>query len=95
MHDVCARTQSSRRKIMVSLIGAGPLLALSVARAGAVGGSPTAPKVEQSAAHYQPSPKEGKACAACYAFVAPDQCRFLKGEISPSGWCRLWKARPD
>lgn len=95
MRDMRARTQFNRRKVLASLIGSAPFATLSIGGAAAVGGSPTAPRVAQSAAHYQPTPNEGKACAACYAFLAPNQCNFLSGEISPSGWCRLWKARPD
>ena len=95
MHDVFARMQFNRRRVLASLIGSGPLAVLSIGGAAAVGGSPTAPKVAQSAAGYRPTPKEGQACAGCYAFIAPDRCTFLAGEISPSGWCRLWKARPD
>ena len=95
MHGVFARIQFNRRRFLASLIGSGPLAALSIRGAAAVGGSPTAPKVAQSAAGYRPAPKEGRACAGCYAFIAPNQCKFLAGEISPSGWCRLWKAKPD
>ena len=89
MHDVRARGQFSRRKVLVSLISSAPLAVLSV------GGAAAGPKVAQSAAHYQPTPKEGQACAACYLFLSPNHCKFLAGEISPSGWCRLWKAKPD
>ena len=87
MRNARARMQLNRRTIL--LIGAAPLAALSV------GGAVAGPKVAQSAAHYKPTPKEGQACAACYAFIAPNHCKFLEGEISPSGWCRLWKAKPD
>ena len=89
MRDVFASAQFNRRWVLISLIGSAPFAALSV------GGASAGPKVAQSAAHYQPAPKEGQACAGCYAFVAPNQCKFLAGEISPSGWCRLWKAKDD
>jgi hypothetical protein len=95
MRDLRVRTQFNRRKVLASLIGSAPLATLYIGGAAAFGGSATAPKVAQSAAHYQPTPNEGRACAACYAFIAPTQCNFLGGEISPSGWCRLWKAKPD
>ena len=95
MRNVCARALFNRRKVLISLIGSVPVTALSIGRSAAVGGSPTAPKIAQSAAHYQDTPKEGQACAACYSFIAPNHCSFLEGEISPSGWCRLWKAKPD
>ena len=89
MREVFASTQFSRRRVLISLISSAPFAAFSV------GGATAGPKVAQSAAHYQPIPKEGQACAGCYAFVAPNQCKFLAGEISPSGWCRLWKAQKD
>jgi hypothetical protein len=89
MREVFASTQFTRRRILISLIGSAPIAALSVGGAGA------GPKVAQSAGHYQPTPKEGQACAGCYAFLAPDHCQLLAGEISPSGWCRLWKAKAD
>jgi hypothetical protein len=89
MRDMFASTQFSRRRILISLFGSAPIAALSVGAAGA------GPKVAQSAAHYQQTPKEGEACAGCYAFLAPNHCELLSGEISPSGWCRLWKAKED
>jgi hypothetical protein len=88
MHEF-ARTQFSRRRVLISLIGSAPFATLSVGRAAA------GPKVAQSAAHYQPTPNEGRACAGCYLFLAPNHCRFLAGDISPSGWCRLWRAKED
>jgi hypothetical protein len=89
MREQFASALSSRRRVLISLISAAPFAALSVGRASA------GPKVAQTAAYYRPTPKEGRACAGCYAFVAPNQCKLLAGEISPSGWCRLWKARED
>jgi hypothetical protein len=78
------RTQANRRKILISLIGSVPLAAFSFGRAVAAG------KVAQSAAGYQQAPKGGQACAGCNSFVAPNHCKLVAGEISPSGWCRLW-----
>jgi hypothetical protein len=95
MRNTLRRTQYNRRRVLISLIGSAPFAVLSVDGAAAIGGSATAPKVAQSAAGYRPTPREGQACAACYAFVAPHHCKFLAGEISPSGWCRLWKAKED
>jgi hypothetical protein len=89
MRDAFTNTPLNRRSVLVSLIGSAPFIALSPR------GAKAGPKVAQSAAHYRPAPNDGRACAGCYLFVAPNQCKFLAGEISPSGWCRLWKARPD
>jgi hypothetical protein len=89
MRDEFASTHPSRRRVLICLIGSAPLAVFSA------GGAAAGPKVAQSAAHYQPTPNEGRACGGCYLFVAPNHCKFLAGEISPSGWCRLWKARDD
>jgi hypothetical protein len=29
-------------------------------------------------------------CAACTFFIPPGSCRVVIGEISPSGWCKLF-----
>jgi hypothetical protein len=73
----------NRRKVLVSLIGAAPLAALSFS------GEAVA-KVAQKTVQYQPNPKGGLSCAGCNSFIAPDQCKLVAGEISPSGWCHLW-----
>ena len=75
--------QVNRRKILISLIGSAPLAAFSF-------GGAAAAKVPERAAQYQPTPKGGQACAGCNSFIAPNQCKLVAGQISPSGWCRLW-----
>ena len=84
MREGFEKPQVDRRKILISLVCSAPLAALSVGGAAAGGKAP------QSAARYQPTPKAGQACAGCNSFVAPNHCRLVAGEISPSGWCRLW-----
>jgi hypothetical protein len=84
MREEFYKTKVSRRKILIYLIGSAPLAALSLRGAAAAGKAP------QSAAGYQPTPKGGQACAGCNSFVAPDHCKLVAGQISPSGWCRLW-----
>jgi hypothetical protein len=76
--------QVNRRKVLISLIASVPLAVPSSGKAAATG------KVAQSAAGYQQAPKGGQACAGCNSFVAPNHCKLVAGEISPSGWCRLW-----
>jgi hypothetical protein len=44
----------------------------------------------QSSVKYQASPKDGKQCDGCNLFVAPNACKSVAGDISPSGWCSLW-----
>ena len=89
MREMLGEQKLDRRRVLISLISSAPLAALSFE------GAKAAAKVAQKAAGYQPAPKGGQACAACYAFITPNQCKFLAGEISPSGWCRLWKAKED
>ena len=84
MREILRQQKLNRRKVVVSLISSAPLAALSFAGANA------AAKVAQKAAQYQPSPKGGQACAGCNSYIAPTQCKLVAGEISPSGWCRLW-----
>jgi len=80
-------SQVNRRNILVSLIGSVPLAALSA------GGAAAAGKVSQSAAGYQSKPKGGQACAGCNSFTAPNQCKLVAGEISPSGWFACGRRR--
>jgi hypothetical protein len=57
--------QVDRRKMLISLIGSAPLAALSVA------GAEDSTKVSQSAAHFQPTLKDGQSCAQCYSMWRP------------------------
>lgn len=35
-------------------------------------------------------------CALCQHFRSPDRCALVRGTISPSMWCRLFKRKgPD
>jgi hypothetical protein len=72
----------SRRTVLMAAAGAAPLLALMSGGAEA--------KMAQSAVKYQDSPKDGKQCDGCNLFVAPNSCKTVAGDISPSGWCALW-----
>ena len=83
MSDQCKSARVSRRTVLIAAAGAGPLLAL-----GATGAQ--AAKLAQSAVKYQPTPKDGKQCDGCNLFVAPNACKSVAGDISPSGWCALW-----
>ena len=45
----------------------------------------------KQAAGYQATPKGEQRCDGCSLFQAPSSCKFVAGDISPSGWCRLYK----
>ena len=50
-------------------------------------------KIAQADAKYQPQPKGQQRCDNCVNFQAPNACKFVQGDISPSGWCQLYAAK--
>ncbi len=72
----------SRRTVLLGAAAAAPALALMTSAAEA--------KMAQAAVKYQPDPKDGHQCDGCNFFVAPNSCKMVDGDISPTGWCALW-----
>jgi hypothetical protein len=69
-------------------------LALGVVAGGAVATRAVAQqKISQAAAKYQPQLKGQQRCDNCVNFQAPKACKFVQGDISPSGWCQLYAAK--
>ena len=50
-------------------------------------------KISQADAKYQPQPKGKQRCDNCVNFQPPNACKFVQGDISPSGWCQLYAAK--
>ena len=50
-------------------------------------------KLTQAIAQYQATPKGNDRCGACANFQAPNACKFVAGEISPTGWCQLFSPK--
>jgi hypothetical protein len=50
-------------------------------------------KISQADAKYQSTPKGEQRCDGCISFQPPNGCKFVQGDISPSGWCELFAAR--
>ncbi len=75
----------SRRTVLIAAAGAVPVLALMSGAAEA--------KMAQAAVKYQTTPKDGHQCDGCTFFVAPNSCKMVDGDISPTGWCALWAAK--
>jgi hypothetical protein len=50
-------------------------------------------RVSKETAMYQDMPNQGRACAGCRYFHAPNVCDRVEGAVSPNGWCRYWSAR--
>jgi hypothetical protein len=85
MESQCERGGISRRKVLFAAAGAAPVLALMSGAAQA--------KMAQAAVKYQPEPKDGHQCDGCAFWVAPNSCKMVDGEISPTAWCALWAAK--
>jgi hypothetical protein len=72
----------TRRELIAAALGLGAVLP---ARA-----EETSAKVSQLAAAYQSTPKGMFSCAVCTFFIRPRSCKVVNGEISPTGWCKLF-----
>ncbi len=76
----------SRRALLTSAA-----LSLGAATAAAVVSQAAAQqKISQADAKYQTIPKGDQHCDGCVNFQAPNACKFVQGDISPSGWCQLF-----
>jgi hypothetical protein len=87
-------TLSRRKFLRVSITGA------AIAGAGGFSACMPAPPVLQVAgttpkavALYQNFPNQGRRCAGCRHFLAPNACAIVEGQISPDGWCRFHEPR--
>jgi hypothetical protein len=47
-------------------------------------------KIGQADAKYQGTPKGDQHCSGCVNFQPPTACKFVQGDISPTGWCQLF-----
>jgi hypothetical protein len=67
-------------------------LGLAVMSAPSEAGEPAAnpDKISQVAAEYQPTPKGMFSCAVCSFFIKPKSCKVVDGEVSATGWCKLF-----
>jgi high potential iron-sulfur protein len=72
----------SRRTVLLGAAAAAPALMLTTSGAEA--------KMAQTAVKYQTDPKDGHQCDGCNFWVAPNSCKMVDGDISPTGWCVLW-----
>ena len=72
----------------------GAALALGAAANGAaVPQAAARQKISQGDAKYQSTPKGEQHCDGCISFQPPNACKFVEGDISPSGWCELFAAK--
>ncbi|HTW51047.1 MAG TPA: hypothetical protein VME45_04030 [Stellaceae bacterium] len=79
------RTQFTRRKLLAAGLG------LIAVPAHATEQPPAnSNKISQAAADYQSIPKGMFSCAVCTFFIKPKSCKVVDGEVSPTGWCKLF-----
>ena len=84
-------TKSVSRRSAIRLIGVGVTAA---ATCGCIGNAQALDRLSQAAAGYQNTPKGPQICGGCPYFQAPNRCQVVAGDISVSGWCRLFTAFP-
>jgi hypothetical protein len=78
-------SRASRRNFLIAMAGAVPVVALGSVSAKA--------KMTQAGVGYQTEPKDGKQCSQCNFFVEPNSCKVVDGEITPTGYCKLWNKK--
>jgi hypothetical protein len=71
----------------------GTALALGAAAVAAVSQAMAQVKISQAVANYQNTPKGDQRCDRCINFQPPNACKFVQGDISPSGWCQLFASK--
>jgi hypothetical protein len=90
MFDQAGRSsrEMSRRSVLLqgaaSAAGVVTILSVNVKSA-------SANQIPQKSVQYQSTPKDDRQCSGCSLFVAPNSCKNVAGEISPNGWCMLWR----
>lgn len=79
------------RRISRRVMLTGTALALgAAAAAAAVSQAAAQEKISQADAKYQTTPKGEQHCDGCVNFQPPKACKFVQGDVSPSGWCQLF-----
>ena len=82
------------RRVSRRVVLTGTALGLGAAVAAvAVSQAAAQQKISQADAKYQTTPKGDQRCDGCVNFQLPNACKFVEGEISPSGWCQLFAAK--
>ncbi len=83
------RWNISRRGALI--FGAGAVVGV----AGSGRTALAAAKMPKGQAGYSDKPRGGNECDKCLQFQPPSACKIVDGDISPSGWCNLFAAKPQ
>lgn len=84
------RALLARCSALVASLAAIPIFAWSTTGRAA--------KADRALLRYQDQPKDGKTCAACWAYVAgrnpaEGSCKAIEGPISAQGWCMAYSPK--
>jgi len=90
MEGIMTNDRSDRRYISRRAVLGGATLAFGAAAAVVASRAEAQQQLTQSDAKYQTMPKGDQRCSGCYNFQPPGACKFVQGDISPSGWCQLF-----
>lgn len=81
----------SRRSVLLQGIGAACVAGVGMVSAERAARAQS--KLPQAAVSYRPKPNGDKKCSTCALFEPPNACKNVAGDISPDGWCLLWRAK--
>jgi hypothetical protein len=95
---ICATAMSRCRRDAVSFRADRRLVRRELIIAALGGLSATLPAradeqqqmMSKIAAAYQNTPKGLFSCAVCTFFIRPNSCKVVSGDISPTGWCKVF-----
>lgn len=87
--SIAIGSEATRRSLItrLALVGAAGVVGASLAPHRAVAAPAKLPPNEIG---YQASPKGAARCELCVNWQAPNACKVVAGQISPSGWCGLF-----
>jgi hypothetical protein len=87
-NETSGRQVFSRRVVLT-----GTAVAAGAAASGLAKQAAAQQKIAQADAKYQDQPKDQQRCDNCVNFQPPNACKFVEGNISPSGWCQLYSPK--
>ena len=89
-HSKYRTTDVSRRSLLLQGVacatGVATVLAIETSTAMAA-------KLPPASVSYRPTPNGNKKCSNCLLFQPPNACKSVAGNISPNGWCSIWRAK--
>jgi hypothetical protein len=86
----CSRKKSqspihNERRQLLALLASGAAAIIALGKAFAVD------KLEKGDVDYRGHPKGRERCDNCRVWLPPNACKSVEGDISPAGWCNIWR----